>query len=261
MKAHRPRKRFGQHFLRDQGVIDGIVAAIAPKPGDRLVEIGPGEGVLTGPVLARAGEMTVIELDRDLASTLAQRLKYPDGLTIVQADALGVNFAELAKDGPIRVIGNLPYNISTPLIFHLLSFAEHIQDMVFMLQKEVVERLVAVPGSRLYGRLSVMVACHCRGQALFDVPPEAFDPPPRVDSAIVRLLPEPMSAERQALMPMLDRLVKISFGQRRKTLKKSLKGLVGDDHFQAAGIVPSARPETISLDGFLALARQIQPAG
>ncbi|MGY6587920.1 MAG: 16S rRNA (adenine(1518)-N(6)/adenine(1519)-N(6))-dimethyltransferase RsmA [Wenzhouxiangella sp.] len=260
MKAHRPRKRFGQHFLRDQGVIDGIVAAIAPKPGDRLVEIGPGEGVLTGPVLARSGELAVIELDRDLAGTLAQRLKNPAGLTIHQADALNVDFSELAKDGPLRVIGNLPYNISTPLIFHLLSFAEHIQDMVFMLQKEVVDRLVAVPGSRLYGRLSVMVACHCRGEALFDVPPDAFDPPPKVDSAIVRLLPEPLTAERRALMPALDQLVKTSFGQRRKTLKKSLKGLLAEADFQAAGIEPSARPETVSLDGFLALARQLQRA-
>lgn len=256
MKAHRPRKRFGQHFLRDASVIDGIVAAINPQPGDCLVEIGPGEGVLTAPVLARSGELTVVELDRDLAGTLAERLGQPTGLTIHQADALKVDFSQLHQGRALRVIGNLPYNISTPLIFHLLSFAEQISDMVFMLQKEVVDRLVAGPGTRHYGRLSVMVACHCRAEALFDVPPEAFDPPPKVDSAIVRLVPEPLSEQRRQLMPALEQLVRVSFGQRRKTLRKSLKGLLEESDFLAAGVDPSARPETLSLEGFLALARQ-----
>lgn len=257
MKAHRPRKRFGQHFLRDRGVIDRIVAAIDPKPDQRLVEIGPGEGVLTGPVLARSGRLDVVELDRDLAASLAERLGYPAGLSIHQADALKFDFAQLAGAGPIRVIGNLPYNISTPLIFHLLEQAEVISDMLFMLQKEVVDRLVAGPGTSAYGRLSVMAGHYCHMEWLFDVPPEAFSPPPKVDSAIVRMVPKSLDEEDQALLPALEQLVRTSFGQRRKTLRKSLKGLVDEAAFEAAAIDPSARPETLSLEQFRALARRL----
>ncbi|MFU8831376.1 MAG: 16S rRNA (adenine(1518)-N(6)/adenine(1519)-N(6))-dimethyltransferase RsmA [Wenzhouxiangella sp.] len=255
MKAHRPRKRFGQHFLRDGEVIASIVAAINPQPGDHLVEIGPGEGVLTGPVLARAGSIDVVELDRDLAATLSARLRHPAGLTIHQADALKFDFSELAVDGPIRVIGNLPYNISTPLIFHLLAQADSIRDMVFMLQKEVVDRLVASPGNGDYGRLTLMASHYCNMDWLFDVPPEAFTPPPKVDSAIIRMVPKAINEEDQALLPALDKLVRASFGQRRKTLRKSLKNLIDDTAFQTAGIEPTARPETLSLEQFRALAR------
>lgn len=258
MKAHRPRKRFGQHFLCDQYVIDRIVSAIDPRPGQRLVEIGPGEGVLTAPILARAGSLDVVELDRDLAATLARRLGEPKGLSIHQADALKFDFSQLATDGPIRVIGNLPYNISTPLIFHLLEQAGVISDMLFMLQKEVVDRLVAGPGSSAYGRLSVMASHYCDMDWLFDVPPESFNPPPKVDSAIIRLRPKLLAADDQALLPVLDRLVRTSFGQRRKTLRKSLKGLVDDAGFESAGIDPMARPETLSLAQFRALARGLK---
>jgi 16S rRNA (adenine1518-N6/adenine1519-N6)-dimethyltransferase len=257
MKAHRPRKRFGQHFLRDGDVIDGIVAAINPQPGDRLVEIGPGEGVLTRPVLARAGRIDVVELDRDLASTLAQRLGHPAGLSIHQADALKFDFSALASNGPIRVIGNLPYNISTPLIFHLLDQAEAIGEMIFMLQKEVVDRLVAEPGCKQFGRLTVMAGLYCEMSHLFNVAPEAFDPPPKVESAIIRFTPKPLTAEDRALLPALDELVRASFGQRRKTLRNSLKGLLSADEIHAAGIDPSARPETLSLEQFRTLARTL----
>ena len=258
MKSHRPRKRFGQHFLCDQRVIEGIVKAIDPKPGQRLVEIGPGEGVLTAPVLARAGCLDVVELDRDLATTLAARLGHPAGLTIHQADALKFDFASLAGEGPIRVIGNLPYNISTPLIFHLLEQAEVISDMLFMLQKEVVDRLVAKAGDSAYGRLSVMASHYCDMDWLFDVSPEAFNPPPKVDSAIIRMMPRPLDAADRALRPAVDTLVRTSFGQRRKTLRKSLKGLIDDAAFEAAGIEPKARPETLSLAQFRALARGLK---
>jgi 16S rRNA (adenine1518-N6/adenine1519-N6)-dimethyltransferase len=258
MKAHRPRKRFGQHFLCDQRIIERIVTAINPQPGQRLVEIGPGEGVLTRPVLARAGRLDVVELDRDLAATLADRLGQPSGLRIHQADALKFDFATLAAEGPIRVIGNLPYNISTPLIFHLLAQAGAISDMLFMLQKEVVDRLVASAGDSAYGRLSVMASHYCDMDWLFDVPPEAFNPPPKVDSAIIRMVPKILESADQALLPALEKLVRTSFGQRRKTLRKSLKGLVDDAAFEAAGIEPTARPETLSLAQFRALARALK---
>ncbi|TVQ40837.1 MAG: 16S rRNA (adenine(1518)-N(6)/adenine(1519)-N(6))-dimethyltransferase RsmA [Wenzhouxiangella sp.] len=259
MSAHRPRKRFGQHFLRDRQVIDRIVAAIDPRPGQRLVEIGPGEGVLTAPVLVRAGRLEVVELDRDLATTLAGRLGNPEGLTIHQADALKFDFAALADQGPLRVIGNLPYNISTPLIFHLLSQAGVISDMLFMLQKEVVDRLVAPAGSSAYGRLSVMAGHYCTMNRLFDVPPEAFYPPPKVDSAIIRMLPKTLDAGETALLPALERVVRTSFGQRRKTLRKSLKGLLDEADFATANIDPTARPETLTLTQFRALAATLEP--
>lgn len=261
MKSHRPRKRFGQHFLCDQRVIERIVRAIDPQPGQRLVEIGPGEGVLTRPILAAAGSLNVVELDRDLASSLADRLGQPAGLTIHQADALKFDFASLAGTGPIRVIGNLPYNISTPLIFHLLEQAEVISDMLFMLQKEVVDRLVANAGDSAYGRLSVMASHYCDMDWLFDVPPESFNPPPKVDSAIIRMVPKTLAAADQALLPALEQVVRTSFGQRRKTLRKSLKGLIDEAGFETAGIEPMARPETLSLEQFRALARGLKSEG
>jgi 16S rRNA (adenine1518-N6/adenine1519-N6)-dimethyltransferase len=255
VKAHRPRKRFGQHFLRDRSVIDRIVAAIAPAPDDRLMEIGPGEGVLTRPLLEAAGSLQVVELDRDLAGTLAQRLGAPKGLVIHQGDALRFDYSSLAS-GPssLRIVGNLPYNISTPLLFHLFDQAEWIEDMVFMLQKEVVSRLVAVPGSRLYGRLSVMARFHCDMHWLFDVPPEAFDPPPRVESAIIGMRPKVLNAAERAIRPALASVVQAAFNQKRKTLRNSLKKLLDEPAIEAAGVDPSARPETLGLAQFLALA-------
>ena len=259
MKDHRPRKRFGQHFLRDQHVIDRIVAAIDPRPGQRLVEIGPGEGVLTRPLLARAGRIDVIELDRDLAADLDRRLGQPQGVTIHQADALAFDFTDLAGEGKIRVIGNLPYNISTPLIFHLLDQAHIISDMVFMLQKEVVDRLVAGPGSRQYGRLSVMAGYHCDMVSLFEVGPEAFHPPPKVDSAIIRMVPKPLTDADRALLPSFEKVVRQAFGQRRKTLRKSLSSLLTVQQMQTANIDPGKRPETLTLEQFKALTRILTP--
>ncbi len=259
MSAHRPRKRFGQHFLRDAGVIQRIVAAIDPRPGQRLVEIGPGEGVLTGPVLARAGRLEVVELDRDLAADLARRLGEPAGLVVHQADALRFDFSSLAAGERLRVIGNLPYNISTPLLFHLFSQAEVIEDMVFMLQKEVVDRLVAEPGSRQYGRLSVMARFYCSMDWLFDVAPEAFHPPPRVDSAIIRMRPRALDEVQRALHPALDAVVRAAFNQKRKTIRNSLKGVVDSGPIEATGVDPGARAETLSLDAFLNLAKTLNP--
>lgn len=259
MSAHRPRKRFGQHFLRDAAVIQRIVAAIDPRPGQRLVEIGPGEGVLTGPVLARAGRLEVVELDRDLAADLTRRLGEPAGLVVHQADALRFDFSSLAAGERLRVIGNLPYNISTPLLFHLFSQAEVIEDMVFMLQKEVVDRLVAEPGSRQYGRLSVMARFYCSMDWLFDVGPEAFHPPPRVDSAIIRIRPRALDEADRALHPALDAVVRAAFNQKRKTIRNSLKGVVDSGQIEATGVDPGARPETLSLDAFLNLAKTLNP--
>jgi 16S rRNA (adenine1518-N6/adenine1519-N6)-dimethyltransferase len=256
VNRHRPRKRFGQHFLHDPGIIDRLVGAIAPRPGDHLVEIGPGEGVLTAPVLERAGALTVIELDRDLAATLGERLGSPEGLSVVQADVLKVDLADLAAGRPLRIIGNLPYNISTPILFHLFESRAEIIDMHFMLQKEVVDRMVAAPGSRQYGRLSAMAAFHCDMTRLFNVPPGAFRPPPRVDSAVVRLVPKSLSDKDRALLPQFAEVTRRAFGQRRKTLRNSLKGLLDAEAIEAAGIDPGARAETLSVDQFKRLAEK-----
>jgi 16S rRNA (adenine1518-N6/adenine1519-N6)-dimethyltransferase len=258
MKGHRPRKRFGQNFLVEPGVIDRLLAGIDPRPGERIVEIGPGRGALTRPVLDRSGRLDVIELDRDLAAGLADRLGRPSGLVVHQADALRFDYRTLATAGLIRVIGNLPYNISTPLIFHLLDQSDALVDLHFMLQKEVVDRLVAAPGNRRYGRLSVMAGFYCRLEWLFDVGPAAFDPPPTVDSAVVRLVPKCLDDDDRQLLPALDTVVRTSFGQRRKTLRNSLRGLIEPDRMDALGIDPSARPETLDLDQFRALAELLR---
>jgi len=250
---HRPRKRFGQHFLHDPGVVERIVRAIAPRPGERLVEIGPGEGVLTRPLLAAAGALEAVELDRDLAAALA-RENLP-GLTVHQADALRFDFRALADGGRLRLAGNLPYNISTPLIFHLLEQSECIADMHFMLQREVVARMVAGPGGGDYGRLSVMVQYRCRVERLFDVPAGAFRPPPKVASAVVRLVPlerPPVDVGDEAVFA---RVVAAAFGQRRKTLRNALKQLLPAAEIEAAGADPGARAETLPLEQFANLSR------
>jgi 16S rRNA (adenine1518-N6/adenine1519-N6)-dimethyltransferase len=216
--GHIARKRFGQHFLSDGSVIDAIVAAIDPRPGQALVEIGPGLGAMTLPLLERCERLTVIELDRDLAA----RLRRNERLDVVEADVLMVDFAALADrlGQPLRVVGNLPYNISTPILFHLLGAADRIVDQTFMLQKEVVERMAASPGSKDYGRLSVMLQWRYDIESLLDVPPEAFDPPPRVDSAVVRMQPLPGTAQVDAAL--LGELVTVAFSQRRKLLRHTL---------------------------------------
>lgn len=254
--THVARKRFGQHFLTDEFVIGSIVDAIDPQPGDALVEIGPGLGALTNPVVARSGKLTVIELDRDIARELRLR----EELSVVESDVLKVDFSSLPQAAPrtLRVIGNLPYNISTPLLFHLLDHADAVRDMHFMLQKEVVERMCAGPGDDHYGRLSVMLAAAARCDHLFDVGPECFDPPPRVDSAIVRVTPQKPAFDLGDAAAF-ERVVTAGFAQRRKTLGNALRSLLPADAIRAAGIDPETRAERVSPAGFAALAAQLGP--
>lgn len=251
--GHAPRKRFGQNFLIDQGIIYNIVQAIDPQPQDTLVEIGPGLGALTNPLLARAGHLHAVEIDRDLIARLRGRYT-PEQLTLHASDALTFDFGKLGAR--LRIAGNLPYNISTPLLFHLASFAGHIHDMHFMLQKEVVERMTAEPGGSAYGRLSVMLQYRFYLDWLFDVPPESFDPAPKVESAIVRLIPKP-AAELSADMRCLEKVVVTAFSQRRKMLRNNLKELFSADDLAALFIAPDSRPEQLPLAGFIALAHRL----
>ncbi|RRQ22330.1 16S rRNA (adenine(1518)-N(6)/adenine(1519)-N(6))-dimethyltransferase RsmA [Thiohalobacter thiocyanaticus] len=251
--AHRPRKRFGQNFLHDPGSIERILAAIDPQPGQALVEIGPGRGALTWQLLERLGRLEVIELDRDLCARLdTERHAHPGELIIHSADALKTDFCGLEQPPPLRVVGNLPYNISTPLLFHLLGQAGCIRDMHFLLQKEVVERMAAAPGGRDYGRLSVMLQMLCEVEPLFTVGPGAFHPPPKVDSACVRLIPLP--TPRYVIDPdtFADR-TRLAFAHRRKTLRNNLKGELHTEQLEAAGIDPGRRAETLSLEEFARL--------
>jgi 16S rRNA (adenine1518-N6/adenine1519-N6)-dimethyltransferase len=249
------RKRFGQHFLHDPGVLRRIVDAVDPKPGQRLVEIGPGRGALTAPLLARSGRLEVIEIDRDLAARLRAGAAGPGELVVHEGDVLDVDFAALRGDGPpLRVCGNLPYNISTPLLFHLLESRPAIADMHFMLQKEVVDRIVAPPGGKTYGRLTVMIAAACAATALFRVGRGAFQPPPAVDSAVIRLVPH---AADPFPLPDRDRFARVvaaAFSMRRKTLRNSLRGLVDAAQFAAAGVDADRRPETLAPAEFARLA-------
>lgn len=249
------RKRFGQHFLHDANVIRRIVDSIAPVPGERLVEIGPGRGALTFSLLARAQTLSVIEIDRDLAAALSLDPRSGPGLHVHVADVLRTDFNALRGDGAqLRIVGNLPYNISTPLMFHLLTQRAAVADMYFMLQKEVVDRMAAQPGSKAYGRLTVMLAAYTEVQALFDVGPGAFSPPPKVWSAVVRLLPS--SAPRFAFGSdsALRSLVSAAFSHRRKTLRNGVKGYLTCAQIEACGVDPSVRPETLSPQQFGALA-------
>lgn len=261
-QGHRPRKRFGQNFLVSPGVIRKIVEAIAPRAGDTLVEIGPGLGALTGPLLERIDHLHVVEIDRDLIERL--RAKYPpERLTIHAGDALQFDFGSLQAVGPLKVVGNLPYNISSPLLFHLAQYADRIGEMHFMLQKEVVDRMVAVPGTGDYGRLSVMLQYRFHMERLFIVPPGAFDPPPKVDSAIVRMVPidfAKVSPGRTARDPELfARLVAAAFSQRRKMLRNTLKEFGGEAWLEAQGLAPTARAETVSVDDYVRLSNALTP--
>ena len=248
---HTARKRFGQHFLVDESIVDRIVAAIAPKPGEALIEIGPGLGALTAPLLARCGALTVIELDRDLAA----RLQREAGLAVVQADVLKVDFASLAASAErkLRVVGNLPYNISTPILFHLLGFSAQVLDQHFMLQKEVVQRMAAAPGSKDYGRLSVMLQWRYRIESVLDVPPTAFDPPPRVDSAVVRM--EPLELDTTVDAARLSTLVTLAFSQRRKILRGTLGRWIEQQGIATAFDL-QRRAEEVPVAEYLALARK-----
>lgn len=256
--AHTPRKRFGQNFLHDHNIIYNIISSIQAEPGQHWVEIGPGQGALTEPLLNEGVRLDVVELDRDLVVLLRNKFKqYPD-LNIHSADALRFDFSSLADGGKLRVIGNLPYNISTPLMFHLLDNAYCIEDMHFMLQKEVVDRICAVPGSKKYGRLSVMMQYYCQPELLFEVPPESFDPIPQVMSAIVRLVPHRQPPVAVNDVAKLNRVVTQAFSQRRKTLRNSLKKLITEEEITALGIDPTLRAESISLVEFASLSNLLQ---
>jgi 16S rRNA (adenine1518-N6/adenine1519-N6)-dimethyltransferase len=247
----RAKKRFGQHFLTDTSVIERIVAAIAPKRDDVLVEIGPGPGALTGPLAARLQHMHAVEIDRELAAALRRRFA-ADAFTLHEEDVLGFDFSRLG--GPFRAVGNLPYNISTPFLFHLAGYAESLRDATFMLQKEVVDRMVADPDSEAYGRLSVMLQYRFAMHHLFDVPPEAFTPPPKVESAIVRLVPLPADRPRAANDLRFAAMVTAGFGQRRKTLSNTLKPFLSATEIESIGINPKRRAETLSVAEFIRLA-------
>lgn len=254
---HVARKRFGQNFLHDQQVINRIVASIAPQPTDLLVEIGPGQAALTQPLLESGAELHIIEIDRDLVVQLEKRFAGHSNITIHSCDALKANLPEITGNRPFRLIGNLPYNISTPLIFHILQWHDLVIDMHFMLQKEVVDRMAAAPGSRTYGRLSVMTQFRCRVTPLFDVLPTSFTPVPRVSSSIVRLQPLKTPPADAGSFKNLQRVVIAAFSKRRKTLRNSLKELLSADEILAVGVDPGQRAEQLSLSQFAALARSL----
>jgi len=254
MKNHPPRRRFGQNFLADAHYVGRIVAAIDPRPGDNLVEIGPGLAALTRPLIERAGHLTAIEIDRDLAARLAS--EYPsDKLTLHVGDALAFDFAQLGT--ALRIVGNLPYNISSPLLFHLAAYDACLRDLHVMLQKEVVARMTAAPATPDYGRLTVMLQTRFRMTRLFVVPPGAFSPPPKVDSAVVRLVPLGVAKPVIADAALFARLVAAAFGQRRKTLRNALAGITDAAALAAADIDPGARGETLAVDDYVRLANRL----
>lgn len=252
--GHAPRKRFGQNFLQDEGVIQAIARAISPDTEDHVVEIGPGQGALTESLVTSGCTLDAIELDRDLTTGLLAAFSIHPQFTLHTGDALKFDYGALRKgDRPLRVVGNLPYNISTPLIFKLLENASIIGDMHFMLQREVVTRLAAKPGSKDWGRLGVMTQFYCAVTHLFDVPPEAFFPPPKVQSAIVRLIPHPTPLYPNCDVVRLGRTVQMAFAQRRKTLRNNFKGILDDEALASVDIAPTARAETLHLEQFVAL--------
>lgn len=260
---HQARRRFGQHFLHDRQHIDRMLAAIAPQATDHFLEIGPGPGVLTRPLLARSKTMVAIEVDRDLADRLRQWEAARSGqLEVIEADALGQPLAPLidAADGALRVVGNLPYNLSTPLLFHLTEPAAGISDLHLLLQREVVDRMAAGPGSRTYGRLSVMIQARCRIEPLFEVPPEAFRPPPKVTSRFVRLTPHRQPPLGGTDADCLSQVVAAAFAQRRKTLRNTLRGVLDDTQIRQAGLDPATRAEQIDLAGYGRLAHLLEMA-
>ncbi len=256
------KKHLGQHFLHERGIIDKIVQAVDPKPGDRLVEIGPGQGAITFPLLDRHRELTVIEFDRDLIFPLTEAARAHGTLEVIHRDVLTVDFTALARNGSdeygqIRLVGNLPYNLSSPILFHALEHAAAIRDMHFMLQKEVVDRMAAGPGSKVYGRLGVMLQAYCHVTPLFDVPPGAFRPPPKVDSAVVRLVPRKPDTITIVDHTVYASVVRDAFGQRRKTLRNALSNLCDGATIEAAGVRPDARAEQIEVADFVRLANHL----
>ncbi|MFA0085122.1 16S rRNA (adenine(1518)-N(6)/adenine(1519)-N(6))-dimethyltransferase [Vibrio sp. 10N.286.49.C2] len=257
--GHKAKKRFGQNFLNDPYIIDGIVSSINPRPGQNLVEIGPGLGAITEPVGREVDKFTVIELDRDLAARLRNHPELADKLTIHEGDAMRFDFNQLVKpNNKLRIFGNLPYNISTPLMFHLFEFHKDIQDMHFMLQKEVVNRLAAGPGSKAYGRLTVMAQYYCKIVPVLEVPPTAFVPPPKVDSAVVRLMPYEVLPHPAKNIKWLERVCREGFNQRRKTVRNCYRSLLSIEVLEELGVNPSMRPENLTLEQFVAMANWLE---
>lgn len=254
MKGHVARKRFGQNFLVDHGVIAAIVSAINPKRDDVVVEIGPGLGAITEPLMQRVDHLHVVEIDRDLIARLRKQ-HMPERMTIHEGDALAFDFARIGKN--LRLVGNLPYNISTPLLFHLADYVDVLHDMHFMLQKEVVERMVAEPGTADFGRMSVMLQYRFYLEWLIDVPPESFDPPPKVQSAVVRLIPKPVSELTAKSQEKLSQVVLTAFSQRRKMLRNTMKGMLSDAGFAELGIAPTLRPEDVSVEDYVRIANYL----
>jgi len=253
--GHQAKKRFGQNFLHDEGVISRIVDAINPEPGENLIEIGPGLGALTEPVIDRAGPISVVELDRDLAHRLRHHPFLASKVTIHEADALKFDFSEIANDEkPLRIFGNLPYNISTPLIFHLLTFKDSVKDMHFMLQKEVVQRMAASHNCKAYGRLSIMTQYQCQVIPVMEIGPEAFKPAPKVDSAIVRLIPHGEIKNPVKDIKSLNQVCLAAFNQRRKTIRNSFKKLFTVEQLTALDIDATLRPENLPISDYIKLA-------
>jgi 16S rRNA (adenine1518-N6/adenine1519-N6)-dimethyltransferase len=251
---HIPKKRFGQNFLSDPDIVRSLVEAIRPQPDDLMVEIGPGLGALTQPLLKTLNHLHTVELDRDIVTWMQSH--YPaEKVTIHNIDALKFDFSTLGKK--VRVVGNLPYNISTPILFHLLDYVTHITDMHFMLQKEVVERMVAKPSTSEYGRLSVMLQYRLNMEYLFTVPPEAFEPPPKVESAFVRLTPYPAPPSPAKDERLFGKIVTAAFSQRRKTLRNTLKGILDDASFAALNIDPQLRAENLGVVQFVDIANHL----
>jgi 16S rRNA (adenine1518-N6/adenine1519-N6)-dimethyltransferase len=254
MKEHVARKRFGQNFLVDSGIIGAIVSAISPRRGDTVVEIGPGLGAITEPLMARLDHLHVVEIDRDLIARLKKQHSR-ERMTIHEGDALAFDFAGIGRN--LRLVGNLPYNISTPLLFHIADYAEVVYDMHFMLQKEVVERMVAEPGESDFSRISVMLQYRFHIEWLIDVPPESFDPPPKVQSAVVRLIPKDVAELNAKNMVKLSQVVLAAFSQRRKMLRNTLKGVLSDAGFAELGIDPTRRAEDIPVADYVRIANYL----
>jgi 16S rRNA (adenine1518-N6/adenine1519-N6)-dimethyltransferase len=257
--SHTARKRFGQHFLNATDVIGNIVNAVAASKDDTLVEIGPGLGALTVPLAKTGAELHAIEFDRDLAAPLREKFAAFENVTIHECDALKFDFAALGND--LRIVSNLPYNISTPMLFRLIDYKHHIRDLLLMLQREVVNRMAAPPGSKRYGRLSIMLGCHMQVQPLFEVPPQAFSPAPKVESAVVALRPLPDEAFQILDPDGFSRLVAKAFSQRRKTVRNALQGSADVEQLIKAGIDPASRPERIAIRNWVALANSLAVSG
>ena len=251
---HVARKRFGQHFLIDRGVIEAIVSAIGPRDTDVVLEIGPGEAALTDALLARLPRLEAVEIDRDLIRRLKARYPAPR-LTLIEGDALRVDYGQIAAGRRLRLVGNLPYNISSPLLVHLIGFREHLVDQHFMLQKEVVDRIVAGPGTSDYGRLGVLLQTYYEVESLFDVPPQAFDPPPRVNSSVLRMIPKP--PQGLPALPVMEALLAQAFAQRRKMLRKTLLPWLQARGINTDGLDPTLRPEDLPLQVYVGLALQL----